>query len=304
MKQILLVVFVLICLGSAFSQTETDIQLAQHYYSNGEFDKATGYYEKIYNSNPSKVYFNRYFECLVQIKDYKTAEKIIKKQVAANKSDLELRVALGQFYEDIEEEAKAKKAYEEIIENVGNNPSVIIQAYQAFASKGKFDLAKMTLDKGRKVANYYPFNFQYADYYALTGNKSEMIREYLDYVELQPTMFETIQLSINNRMKLSSSEEPDFVLLKEALLQRAQKANSNLVFSEMIIWLFVQSKNFNGAYNQVVALDKRTSNDGYRVQDLGMICLENKDYATARKCFNYVMALGENGAIYFEALKC
>jgi tetratricopeptide (TPR) repeat protein len=303
MKQILLIVFILICLGSAFSQTETDIQLAQHYYSNGEFDKATGYYEKIYNSNPSKVYFNRYFECLVQIKDYKTAEKIIKKQVAANKSDLELRVALGQFYEDIEEEAKAKKAYEEIIENVGNNPSVIIQAYQAFASKGKFDLAKMTLDKGRKVANYYPFNFQYADYYALTGNKSEMIREYLDYVELQPTMFETIQLSINNRMKLSSSEEPDFVLLKEALLQRAQKANSNLVFSEMIIWLFVQSKNFNGAYNQVVALDKRTSNDGYRVQDLGMICLENKDYATARKCFNYVMALGENGAIYFEALK-
>jgi hypothetical protein len=43
MKQILLIVFILICLGSAFSQTETDIQLAQHYYSNGEFDKATGY---------------------------------------------------------------------------------------------------------------------------------------------------------------------------------------------------------------------------------------------------------------------
>ncbi len=138
MKQILLVVFVLIGSSSVFSQTETDIQLAQHYYSNGEFDKATGYYEKIYNATPTKVYFNRYFECLVQIKDYKTAEKVIKKQLAANKSDLELRVTLGQFYEDIDEAAKAKKAYEEIVENVGNNQTVIIEAYQAFASKGKF----------------------------------------------------------------------------------------------------------------------------------------------------------------------
>lgn len=303
MKQLGFVLLFILGSFSAFSQTETDIQLAQHYYSNGEFDKATGYYEKIYNATPTKVYFNRYLECLMQIKDFKTAEKTIKKQIASNKNDLELKVILGQFYDDTNEPAKAKKAYEDIVENVGNNPSIIIQTYQAFAAKGKFDYAKLTLDKGRKVANYYPFNFQYADYYALTGNKTEMVREYLDYVETQPTMYESIQLAMNQRMKLSNSEEADFLLLKEALLQRAQKLNSNLVFSEMIVWLFVQSKNFGGAFTQVVALDKRTTNDGYRVQDLGMICLENKDYASARKCFNYVMALGENGPIYFEALK-
>jgi tetratricopeptide (TPR) repeat protein len=143
MKQILLVVFVLINYSSVFSQTETDIQLAQHYYSNGEFDKAAGYYEKIYNATPTKVYFNRYLECLVQIKDFKTAEKTIKKQIANNKTDLELKVILGQFYDDTNEPAKAKKAYEDIVENVGNNPSVIIQTYQAFAAKGKFDYAKL-----------------------------------------------------------------------------------------------------------------------------------------------------------------
>ncbi len=303
MKHIGFVLLFFIGSFSVFSQTENDIQLAQHYYSNGEFDKAIGYYEKIYNANPTKVYFNRYLECLVQIKDFKTAEKTIKKQIASNKTDLELKVVLGQFYDDTNEPAKAKKAYEDIIENVGNNPSVIIQTYQAFAAKGKFDFAKLTLDKGRKVANYYPFNFQYADYYALIGNKTEMVREYLDYVETQPTMFESIQLAMNQRLKLSNSEDPDFLILKEALLQKVQKSNSNLVFSEMIVWLFVQSKNFGGAFTQVVALDKRTSNDGYRVQHLGMICLENKDYTAARKCFNYVMALGENGPIYFEALK-
>jgi len=299
----ILVVLSCILTVSIFSQTDTDIQLAQHYYSNGDFEKATTYYEKIYNSTPTKVYFNRYFECLVQIKDYKSAEKVIKKQIAANKTDLDLKVQLGQFYEDIGETSKSKKAYEEIIENVGNNPSVIIQTYQAFATKGKFDFAKQTLDKGRKVANYYPFNFQYADFYALTGNKPEMIREYLDYLELQPPMLESIQLSINQRLKLQDNNHPDFTILKDALLQRAQKANSNIVFSEMIVWLFVQCKNFGGAFTQVVALDKRNNNGGYRVQDLGYICLENKDYESARKCFNYVLSLGDSSPLYFEALK-
>ena len=46
MKQLIFVFLFIIGSFSAFSQTETDIQLAQHYYSNGEFDKATGYYEK------------------------------------------------------------------------------------------------------------------------------------------------------------------------------------------------------------------------------------------------------------------
>ncbi|NCA20612.1 MAG: hypothetical protein EBS86_05690, partial [Crocinitomicaceae bacterium] len=232
MKLRLLLSFFLLSFIS-FSQTETDIQLAQYYYSNGDFEKATTYYEKIYNSTPTRVYFNRYFECLVQIKDYKTAEKIIKKQVSQNKGEVELRVTLGQFYEDANEPAKAKKTYEDIIGDIGSNPSQTISVYQAFVSKGKLDLAKAALDKGRKEAPSYPFNFQYADFYALSGNKKEMVREYLDYVETQPTILETIETAIGQRVNLTNSESADFIMLKESLLQRAQKANSSIIFSQM-----------------------------------------------------------------------
>jgi tetratricopeptide (TPR) repeat protein len=302
MKLSLLLSFFLLSFIS-FSQTETDIQLAQYYYSNGDFEKATSYYEKLFNSTPTRVYFNRYFECLVQVKDYKTAEKIIKKQVSQNKGDVELRVTLGQFYEDANEPAKAKKTYEDIIGDIGSNPNQTISIYQAFVSKGKLDLAKAALDKGRKEASSYPFNFQYADFYALSGNKKEMVREYLDFVETQPTMLETIETAIGQRVNLTNSESADFIMLKESLLLRAQKANSSIVFSQMLVWMNIQNRNFSGAYNQVIALDKRMNNDGYQVLELGNICLENKDYETARKCYNYVMQLGENNPIYFEALK-
>jgi len=285
------------------AQTETDIQLAQHYYASGDFEKAVTYYEKIYAQSPTKVYFNRYYDCLMQLKDYKAAEKLLKKHTQINKGDGELKVMLGQFYEESGDPTKAQKVYNEIISELTGNPSLIINTYQSFVVKNKMEYAKQTLDRGRKLLPQYPFNFQFADYYALSGNKSEMVREYLDYLETQPMMYESIQAAIGQRTDLSNADNPDFIALKESLIQRAQKNSSSLVFSEMLIWLFIQNRNFSGAYNQVVALDKRNNGGGTRVYDLGNIAMENKDYETARKCFNYVLALGTTGDLYLSALK-
>ncbi len=285
------------------AQTETDIQLAQHYFINGEFDKATSYYEKLYSSQSTKIYFTRYLECLVQIKDFKTAEKTIKKYISQNKNDMEIQVVLGQFYEDIDEPQKSAKVYEELLSAVSADPGEIINLFQLFVGKRKFDLAKKVLDKGKKIAPYYSFNFQYADLYSLTGNNRLMIEEYINYLILQPSMFESIQNAISSRIDLSKSDGKDYLILKEILLQKIQADNSNFIYSEMLIWLFVQNKNFSSAFTQVVALDKRIQGDGSRVLDLGNICLENKTYDLARNCFNYIISLGSDNQYFIEGQK-
>ncbi len=285
------------------AQSETDIQLAQHYFTNGEFDKATSYYEKLFSSQSTKIYFTRYLECLIQIKDFKTAEKTIKKYISQNKNDMEIQVVLGQFYEDIDEPQKSAKVYEELLSVVSADPGEIINLFQLFVGKRKFDLAKKVLDKGKKNAPYYPFNFQYADLYSLTGNNRLMIEEYINYLILQPSMFESIQNAISSRIDLSKSDGKDYLILKEILLQKIQADNSNFIYSEMLIWLFVQNKNFSSAFTQVVALDKRIQGDGSRVLDLGNICLENKSYDIARNCFNYIITLGSDNQYYIEGQK-
>ncbi|NBW30166.1 MAG: hypothetical protein EBR35_02755 [Flavobacteriales bacterium] len=302
MKNLLIFTFLL---RSFFlsAQTETDIQLAQHYFINGEFDKATSYYEKLYSSQSTKIYFTRYLECLIQIKDFKTAEKTIKKYISQNKNDMEIQVVLGQFYEDIDEPQKSAKVYEELLSVVSADPGEIINLFQLFVGKRKFDLAKKVLDKGKKIAAYYPFNFQYADLYSLTGNNRLMIEEYINYLILQPTMFESIQNAISSRIDLSKSDGKDYLILKEILLQKIQADNSNFIYSEMLIWLFVQNKNFSSAFTQVVALDKRIQGDGSRVLDLGNICLENKSYDIARNCFNYIITLGSDNQYFIEGQK-
>ncbi len=286
----------------SFSQGETDQQLAQHYYSNGDFEKAKMYYVKIYDKDPSKFNFNRYFDCLNQTGDLKEAEKILKKQSSANKYDIEYKVLLGQFYEDTKETDKAQKIYSDLIDILEPDPASIISLFNAFKSKGRNDLAFATIEKGRKLLkDSYPLHFQFAELYGAMGQTEKMIGEYLDLLDFQSSYASTIQTVLARQIDFTASESKEYDFLKNALIERIQKKPGESVYSEMLIWLFIQKKNFTGALVQVQAMDKRLNEQGRSVLELGKMCVENKEYETARKAFKYVTALGDDKLFYYQA---
>ena len=285
-----------------YSQGETDQQLAQLYYSKGEFVKAIGYYEKLYTADPSKFYFNRYLDCLIATDQRKDAEKLLKKQAAANRFDSEYKVRLGQFYEDGDEADKAQKIYSELIDELAPDAGQIIQLYNAFKSKGRNDLALRTLESGRKLLKEtYPLHFQFAELYGAMGETEKMIGEYLDLLDFYSSYYQTLQTVLTAQFDLSAKESKEYDMLKNALLERVQKKPNDTVYAEMLIWLFLQRKNFNAALTQAQALDKRQGEQGLRVIDVAKICVENRDYETARKGFKYVLSLGEENSYYYEA---
>lgn len=284
------------------AQVDTDLQLAQHYYSSGDFDKAKIYYVKLFDKDPSKFNFLRYYECLIQTNDKKEAEKILKKQCSSNRNDLEYQVMLGQFYEENQEPEKAQKLYASLIDDLQADPNSIISLFNAFKAKGRNDLALTTIEKGRKLLKgTYPLHFQFAELYGATGQKEKMIAEYLDLLDFHSSYASSIQSLLSRQIDFSAVESNEYDLLKNALLERIQKKPDVSVYSEMLVWLFIQKRNFSGALTQMQALDKRLNEQGRRVLDLGRICVENKEYETARKCFKYVTNLGTEQLYYYQA---
>jgi len=285
-----------------FAQTETDQQLAQHYYMNGEFEKARTYYEKLYDKDPSKLNFNRLYECIDRANDSKEAEKLIKKQIANNRNDLEYPVLLGQFYENNNEVAKGQKIYDGLINDLYPDANQIISLYTAFKGKGRNDLALKTLEKGRKLLKTtYPLNIQFAELYGSQGQNDKMIGEYLDLIDYSSGYSTSIQNLLSRQFDLSSPDSKEYEILKQALLDRVQKKPDQHIYSEMLIWLFIQKKNFSGALTQVQSMDKRFDEQGRRVFDLGRICVENKEYTVARKAFQYIIGLGNSNMYYYQA---
>ena len=299
MKYSLILLLLLLAPMSAVSQDGSDQQLAQHYYSNGEFDKALIYYEKLYDESPSKINFSRYVECLTKTGDAKKAEKIFKKQIGSDRNNLEYKIQFAKFYEDQGNNTEATTIYRDLIDNMRANPSDVTALYTAFKAQNKPELSFETLEKGRKLLkNTYPLNYYFADYYASNNQPELMIQEYLDLLDAHSSYAADLQRVLSQHIDFSAEESKEYDLLKQALIERTQKDPSNLTYAEMLTWLFIQRQNFSAAFVHVKALDKRTDSRGEYVYNLGNICVENKDFSTAKKCFEYIIELGNGQPFY------
>jgi tetratricopeptide (TPR) repeat protein len=287
---------------SGFSQTETDVQLAQYYYSNGEFDKAVIYYQGLYAKNPTKVYFLRYFDCLIKTKNRKDAEKILKKQINSNRKDVELKIMLGLFYEEDNNSKAADKIYNELIEDLPPIPNQIMELANLYVKKNKLDLALKSLSKGRKLLkDSYPLNVQFAEVYASTGDFDNMFKELINLLEISITNQSSVQNTLVRFVDFSNPESKEYQSLKSILLDKTQKNAENSVYAEMLIWFFIQSDNFSAAVTQSIALDKRMNSYGEMTLDVGKIALENRYYEYSRKAFKSVMSFGLDSPFYMDA---
>jgi tetratricopeptide (TPR) repeat protein len=294
--------FVMVFLPSLLFAQGTDHQLAEHYFSEGEFDKALVYYERLYGQNDNKFYFDRYLACLEQTDNKKEIEKQLKKASSGGMDALEYTIKLAKFYELSGELEKSNKLYDDLVSNLKPISRDVIELYNAFKAQGKNDLAFQTLQNGRKLLkNTYPLNFQFADYYGAIGETEKMISEYLDLLDYHASYKSHLQRILSNQIDFTQEDSKEYELLKNALLERSQKNPSELIYAEMLTWLFIQRQNFAAALVQVKALDKRTASEGFMIFEFGHVCVENKDYATARNAFKTVIEIGEKSNYFVRA---
>lgn len=301
MKYILFIL-ALAFVSVGFSQEGTDSQLAQYYFGKGEFDKALPYCKKIYGKDKSKYNFKRYYTCLLETQDEKSAEKLLKKQYDDHEEDFEYALMLGGHYEREENVKDAEKLYQNLIKSYAGSSTSVEELYLTFMQANKTALAKQTLDEGRKsLKDKFPLNLQFASYYQAEGKYKEMIQEYLDLLSLNPGHQEKVQYALAAQIDFNQENSAQVELLSTSLLAKIQKKPNEFVYAEMLIWLFIQKKQFQAALIQAQALDKREEGGGLRVLELAGMSLQNKNYKTARKALQYVVSLGESYPYFYQA---
>jgi tetratricopeptide (TPR) repeat protein len=279
---------------------QSNIELANQYYNTGEFDKAIVYFEKSYDQDPLSTYPN-YLKCLIEVKDYEKAEKLIKKQQKKFSSDPALRVDLGNLFEIQNQPDKAKKVYLDAIKNLAPDINQINQLGNAFLQRQLNSYAAETYLQGRKILNNaYPFSFELAEVYARDGKTNEMVNEYIDVLEYSPTYLPNIQTILQNKIANDLSGGLSDIV-RMALLRKIQKNPEEISYSEFLYWLFLQEKDYESALIQAKSLDKRLNENGVRPIALGRLCVNNQEYSTAEKCFQYVVDKGKDAQNYVTA---
>jgi tetratricopeptide (TPR) repeat protein len=298
-------VFTLFLLGGnhySYAQT-TDAKLANHYFNKGEFDKAEVYYLKLYKKNKSKTYFVKYFECLMQQSKFIEAEKISKKQIKKEIFEIEYKFRLAEVYEKTNRQNDADDIYKGLIKELAPVQSQVSNLGKAFSNKIKFDYALDTYVKGKKIIKKgYQFNIELAQLYSAKNQPRLMIKEYLSLIDYSYSYKRSVQNYLSRSIDFET-EDDKIEILKEELLVRIQKDPMNQHFSEMLIWMYLQKKQFSSAVIQSKALDKRLDLKGQKAYEVGNVCKSNKSYNNARKAYQYVISLGKGSPYYSLAIQ-
>ncbi len=296
-KFVQMFIFLLISLNLV-SQNNTgkDIRLAHEYYRSKDYDKAEILFKKTFDKTQAKIYFSYYANCLIEQSKFEFAEKEIKKQLRKNRNDPTYLVDLGYLFKKQNDFEKAKNQFEKALSKVNNNPSSVRSLASVFIQRQEYEFAEKTYLKGRNLSSE-GFRSELANLYAVQRQFDKMINEYLDWINESNKNLSFVQSRMQYFLNRDINDEFGEILRKE-LLKRIQRSNSSIVFNRMLIWYYMQRKEFSKALFQEIAIDKRINSSGKRILDLAETAKSNTDYETAVEAYDYIIAKGRYKAFY------
>lgn len=300
--RLLLSILLTSCCVGLYAQSKSDLSLASQYYRDGNCEKAISIYEKLSKSNANnESYYSNYFNCLLELNDFSQAEKLTKKLQKKRPNNPRYIANLGFVWEAKGQSKKAEKQFKKAIESLKPKQiHSVSNLANTFANKGKHNWALKTYEHGQKINTQHDFGFHLASTYRNMGETEQMINTYLELVERNPKHRQNVQTNLQNTLARTKGTSDNFDLLKQKLIKKIQK-NNNTDLTEMLVWLFMQSDEFNAAFIYTKALDKRLNEDGTRLYTLATIAHENKAYDTAIKSYQYLVDQGKENTYYLEA---
>ena len=262
--------------------------LAKQYFNDGDFEKAVVFYENLAKKNPRRTdYAEGLIACYQQLERYGEAEDFLLKKIREGNAYPTLFVELGYNYTLQGLSEKATGYYEKAISIIDENPNFGYGIGFQFQKYALLEHAIKAYSKAMELNPQLDYNFQLARIYGEQGNIEKMYQSYLKLVSEGKSSTSNVLRNINDFIT-SDADNENNIKLKKILLQNAQK-NPDVLWNELLSWLFVQQKQYNNAFIQEKAIYKRAGASSLQqLESLGNLALEDKETDVAQSIFEYI----------------
>lgn len=298
-RAILFLFFALIYFLSHAQDKEVNFNIALQYYQQGEYTKAEAILEQLFkNAKNNENYFDLYFNTLLKNKKFEDAEKLVKKLSKLNPQNTNYSIALAKVYEESHNAAEANKIYQGIINNLPKDEIQIRMLANTFYQYGNIDLSIKAFLQGRKIFNNNQlFVYDLVSIYRIKKDKNNLMHEYLEALSSMPQLLAQAENAFNSIFEGKN----DYYSLQSAILSKIQKEPNNEVYTQLLIWQFMQLQEYDMALRQLIAQDKRTNNDGSNVFNSAYIFNANGAFNVAIKAYEYLLTKGKESSYFIPS---
>lgn len=281
---------------TAFAQGD-EVQLANQYLATGDASKALDIFQKLYKGD-NETYYPYYVKCLISLKKFDEAEAVTKKMMRKDPSNRGYIITLGAIYTQNGNADKAKQLYDDMLAKLPADAGMVTMLAGQFYQNANIDYAIKTLEQGRKVLNdNHLFSYELITMYRFKGDKPALVEEYLNFLATNPEYLNPAENTMTNIFEGSA----DYDMLRSALYKRLQKDPQQTTYVSLLIWDFLQQKDFEQALNQALALNRRANDDGGNIFDLCRTLLNNQAYDAAERGYQYLVDKGNSNPYYLPA---
>ncbi|HLT50696.1 MAG TPA: hypothetical protein VKZ93_02000, partial [Arenibacter sp.] len=282
----ILFIFICCCSQLAFSQEDF---LAKRYFDDGEFDKAVVFYEKLVEKNPGRNdYGERLVACYQQLERYGEAEEFLLEAIRKIAVYPTMYVELGYNYTLMGMSEKAVEYYNGALAQIEENPNFGYSIGYRFQKYALLDYALRAYSRAMELNPQLDYNMQMAKIYGEQGDIEKMYGAYLKMLGEGKVSTAMVLHNINAFIGVEA-ESPNNVIFKRMLLQNVQK-DPDLLWNELLAWLFVQQKQYNSAFVQEKAIYKRSVEKSFqRLEGLGKLAQEDLEMDVAKEIFTYII---------------
>jgi tetratricopeptide (TPR) repeat protein len=278
---------------------QTDPNLANQYFTNGEYEKSATLYQQLWEKDDrNEFYFGRYIESLTNLERWEDGDKAIKKQLKKTPDNPTVYVTAGTLSERQGREAEAKIYFEKAVERVQPDFNAVNRLANSFINLAKYEDAIATYERGSKLLNDQKrFAFNLGELYRRKGESPKMIEYYLNAIDDDPAKMMTLKTIFQRYLS-----EKEYETLQAELYSRIQADDSNPDFTDLLSWTFIQKKDYKNALLQLKALDRKLGENGTRVYQLAETAQADRDYDAAIAAYEYVVAeKGKTSTFYLDS---
>ncbi|MDB2621759.1 hypothetical protein N9Y06_00455 [Flavobacteriales bacterium] len=304
MKNLLKIKLLLLfwCMGlmsTLIAQTNSDVQLANQLFSSGNYQKSSQIYAKLYSKYKSANYYHKLLDCYFAIDEMKLAEKLIKKHSKKYTNNITVKIDYAHLFFLLGEEKKAKKKFDEVFERLNSNAQYVSVVAKKLTKYGYLEEAIVAYEIGLKNPSKNTYRFSLARLYSQMNDLEMMYKTYLDLVINNKVYLQNVKNIIGRTISKDADDENN-QLLKGILIQKTQKSNDASI-GDLLIWLFIQEKNFEAAFDQEKSMDQRFNLGQKKIFELASISRKNKAFGVALDCYQYIIEIGSDSAYYLDA---
>ena len=292
----------ILCFGFTnilFAQTSSDVQLAQQFYNAGEYQKSSHLYQKLYSKYKSPNYYQKLLDCHIALDNITAAEKLIKKHKKRYVNNFTIDVDFAHVLNLKGDEKKAKKKMNEVFESLEVSDQYVSVVAKKFKRHGYLEQAIKAYKIGLRDPSKNSYRYQMASIYGQLDDLKQMYMTYLDLISANKSYLQNVKNIIGRTISKDPNNENN-LLLKEVLIEKAQKSDNKNI-GELLIWLFIQEKNFAAAFDQEKSMDQKFNLKQKKIFELASICVKNKAFNIALECYKYIQNVGPSSNYYIDA---